>query len=107
MAKATQETAELAQALETADASLIQGEAADLVANVLSASARMGALPENFAPTEEIGAASVGRLLALLGKWNGSLQALRGRYSRDIATIEELTTITRAFVSAVLVHAAE
>lgn len=129
LSKVTQEVAELAEAFAACDADATHKEAADVIVNVLSASSRLGALPDDFDGSHGCGgaeaamvptaASNLGRsnevasgeavpfpqereLLQLLGKWNQVAGALRGRYSRGSGTVSDLAVSTRSLVSAAL-----
>lgn len=104
ISKVTQEVAELAEAVENGDVAETRKEAADVLINVLSASAKLGALPENLIRSEIAGnpTTSPVQITRMLGKWNDSVQSLRGRYSRKTTTAGEVTELTRDFVSTVL-----
>lgn len=98
LSKTTQEVSELVEAMET------HKEAEDVIVNVLSASAKLGALPKNIPhsmPTEtpSISPTCVYRSL---GAWNDAIQSLRGRYSRKTATTAEVADLTQSLVSHVL-----
>lgn len=109
ISKVTQEVSELSEAFEALDSQESEKEAADAIINILSASSKLGGLPSDF---DESGAASEGaalpegaQLLRMLGKWNQTVQALRGRYSRNSPTAADLSVITRSLVSGILLHA--
>lgn len=109
LSKVTQEVAELAEAFDACDADATYKEAADVIVNVLSASSRLGALPDDFdGPDMAVVPAAAApllqerELLQLLGKWSQVAQSLRGRYSRSNATTSDLSDATRSLVSAVL-----
>ncbi len=101
MNKVTQEVSEILEALESNNPQEVAKEAADALVNVLSVSSALGtlpAIPERPAtrPTDR-------QLLIHLGRWNDSIQTLRGRYTRkapDLETAKELTqTLVRDILS--------
>ncbi len=100
ISKVTQETTELVEAFEANNTEESHKEAGDVIVNILSASSQFGAIPvdfNNIHPSPENS-----NLLGELGKWNRTIEALRGRYSREKATVSELAESTRSFVLAVL-----
>lgn len=106
ISKVTQEVSELYEAIEASDTGESKKEAADAIINILSASSKLGGLPSDFDARGEIKEGTLssegGQLLKMLGKWNQTVQALRGRYSRNSATVEDLSVVTRSLVSDIL-----
>jgi hypothetical protein len=107
ISKVTQEVSELIEAFEALDMEESNKEAADVIVNVLSASAKLRAVPVDFANPSDCSSEDFpggSDILLQLGKWNQTIQALRGRYSRNSVTIEDLSDITRKLVSSVLLY---
>lgn len=108
ISKVTQEVSELMEAFDALEADESYKEAADVIVNILSVSSRLGALPTDFDDPSQSSEDDVfpeeRELLQMLGKWNQTVQALRGRYARNSATKEDLMVITRSFVSSILLY---
>jgi len=97
--KVTQETIELLCAIEQAEDSEIQSEAGDVLANIISMAFELWYDIDDLLMLQQW---EQGNILELAGRWNESVQAMRGRYSRKQGNPEETESLTKSFISTVL-----
>lgn len=97
--KVTQETIELLQALEQWDMLEIQWEAEDVLANIVSMAFDLWHDIDELLLLQQWEKMDI---LDLAGKWNESVQAMRGRYSRKQWNPQQTESLTKDFIKTVL-----
>jgi adenine phosphoribosyltransferase len=97
--KVTQETVELLRAIEEWKNGEIYGEAWDVLINILSMSQELWFDLDQLLILQQWESADI---LNLTGKWNESVQAMRGRYTRKQWSLEEAEKLTKSFISTIL-----
>lgn len=100
--KATQESAEFIEALQTKDTAKIIDEAWDAIGNILSATMRVtNEIPAEFVPNEQ---ANEIENIVTFWKWNDGIQALRRIYIRNNKNISlsQVQDLTKRYVQWVL-----
>ena len=99
--KVSEELLEMLEAKAQPDALELKKEMADTVANILSASAEVGCIPDEGRLTTKA-EVSDSELLMGMKHWIQDLQSVRNRYSRRQISQEALTASTEEFLSLVL-----
>ena len=97
--KVTQETIELLQAIQFWDESQIHAEAWDVLTNIISMLCELWYDIDEFVMSQQWNKVDI---IELAGKWNESVQAMRGRYSRKLWNPEETESLTKDFITTLL-----
>jgi len=97
--KVTQETIELLHEIEQWEQWEVHWEAGDVLTNIISMAFELWYNIDELLMLQQW---EQGDILELVGKWNESVQAMWGRYSRKQGNPEETESLTKSFISTVL-----